>query len=144
MDNKIKVGWFSFSCCEASTIIFTELILADLETVNKRLEKSSREARTDKVSAAQLPILEKFKTTLESDTILSKLELTEDQQALAHELNLLTSKKFVYVVNVSEQQLTEKWQPDQALLDIFVRGGYIVEVTHQLFVKLGVVYLNFV
>lgn len=50
MTNKIKVGWFSFSCCEDSTIIFTELLnqyyqdwLAKIEFVHARIFKKEKE-----------------------------------------------------------------------------------------------------
>jgi GTP-binding protein YchF len=107
-------------------IINTELIMADLDTVSKRLEKVSREAKTDKKAAADLPILEKFKKALDTGTIISKLELTEDETKLAKELNLLTSKKFIYVVNVSEGQLLDGWQPGPDLMEAFGGASYVI------------------
>jgi len=107
-------------------IINTELIMADLDTVTKRLEKTSREAKNDKKAAADLPILEKFKETLNTGTLVSKLELTEDEAKLAKELNLLTAKKFIYVVNVSEEQLLNNWQPGDELKAAFGGSSYVV------------------
>lgn len=107
-------------------IINTELVMADLDTVSKRLEKTSREAKSDKKAASDLPMLEKFKDALNKGTIISKLELTEDEATLAKELNLLTSKKFIYVVNVSEEQLLNNWQPGPTLLEAFGGASYVV------------------
>lgn len=107
-------------------IINTELVMADLDTVSKRLEKTSRDAKNDKKAAADLPILEKFHQTLSNGNILSKLELTEDEAKLAKELNLLTAKKFIYIINVSEEQLLDNWQPGSELLAAFDGASYVV------------------
>ena len=69
----------------------------------------AKKAKTD------LPILEKFKNHLNANEIISELELNKDETALANELNLLTAKKFIYTINVSESQLEQKWQPDDKL-----------------------------
>ncbi len=90
-------------------VINTELILADVETVSKRLEKTRKEAKTDKVAMLELPILEKFKTQLDGGNLISQLTLDEDGVRLAKELSLLTSKKFIYVINISEEQLVAGW-----------------------------------
>ena len=58
----------------------------------------------------------KFKSHLDGGQIISKLELNEHEKTLAKELNLLTSKPFIYAVNVSEDQLMEGYKPDPALL----------------------------
>lgn len=97
-------------------VINTELILADVETVSKRLDKTRKEARTDKVAMLELPILEKFKTQLDSGNLIFQLALDEDGLRLAKELSLLTGKKFIYVINISEEQLVAGWQPDAELI----------------------------
>ena len=108
-------------------IINAELILADLETVTKRLEKTSKDAgRNDKQAKLDLPVLEKFKATLESGTIISQLTPEEDEIRLAKELNLLTAKKFVYVINVSEQQLMDGWKPGTDLTAAFGNAAYVI------------------
>ena len=98
-------------------IINTELILADIETIAKRAETAARKAKADKTAAAELNALEKFKKWLGGGKILSQLELNDEEARLAKELNLLTRKKFIYVLNISERQLLAGWKPDQGLLD---------------------------
>ncbi|OGN08250.1 MAG: redox-regulated ATPase YchF [Candidatus Yanofskybacteria bacterium RIFCSPHIGHO2_02_FULL_39_10] len=102
-------------------IINTELIFADIETVEKRIIKSEKESKTPtpegKKATADLIILAKFKQQLDSGRIISKLDLNENEDQLAKELSLLTAKKFIYVINVSENQLTDKWTPDEKLLN---------------------------
>jgi ribosome-binding ATPase len=107
-------------------IINTELVMADLDTVTKRIDNTNKKARADKMAAAELIILEKFKSHLNGGQIISKLELNEDEVKLAKELNLLTSKRFIYIVNVSEDQLMERWQPDEQLKAAFGSSPYVV------------------
>ncbi len=108
-------------------IINAELILADLETISGRFDKTAKEARASlKQAIIDLKILEKFKPWLDAGNIISKLELTEDEARLAKELNLLTAKKFIYVINVSEEQLINKWQPDEKLRKVIGDSAYIV------------------
>ena len=111
-------------------IINTELIMADLETISKRLEKTHKEAKfsTPEGKKAQhdLNILEKFKKLLESDNIVSSVHLNEDETALAKELNLLTAKRFIYLLNISEDQILEGYGPNEALLKAIGSNSYIV------------------
>ena len=108
-------------------IINTELVIADLDTVQKRIEKTAREAKAGvKEAVALMPTLEKFKSHLESGHILSKLTLTPEEQLCAKELNLLTSKKFIYVINVSEDQLMSGFEPDAGLKNTIGDAPYVV------------------
>jgi ribosome-binding ATPase len=100
-------------------IINTELILADLDTVVKRLE-------TDKKNRNDIAIPERFATELQKGVLISSLTLTDEEQALAHELNLLTAKPFIYIFNVSEAQLASGWQPSRELLDAIAGEPYVV------------------
>src|SRR3989338_3372343 len=101
-------------------IINTELVIADVETVTKRIDKVEKESKGNNAEAKKaktdLPILAKFKERLDSGSLISKFGMNEDELVLAKELNLLTAKKFIYVINVSEDQLTSKYIPDEKLL----------------------------
>lgn len=107
-------------------IINTELILADVETIIKRMGTAAHQAKTDKSAAIELVILEKFKKWLDSGNILSKLELNEDEEKLAKELNLLTRKKFIYTINVSEQQLLSGFAIEDVLKNKIGNSPFIV------------------
>jgi hypothetical protein len=107
-------------------IINAELILADLDTVTKRLDSTKRKSANDKLAREQMPMLERFATALQQGTLVSSLELSEDEQLLARELNLLTAKKFIYVINVSDIQLSERWQPPQDLLDAMAGAPHVM------------------
>ena len=87
-------------------VIETELALADFETVNKRIEKLSRDAkRGDKEAVLKLEVSEKIKKALESGKLSSEadLDLKDEMTKVAvKELSLLTMKPFLYVYNVSD------------------------------------------
>ncbi len=80
-----------------------ELILADLETVEKRLERSRKNMKSgDKKIAAEVESLEKIKETLYADKPARSLELTDEEKVLIRDLHLLTMKPVLYAANVSE------------------------------------------
>ncbi|GLB51921.1 ribosome-binding ATPase YchF [Neptunitalea chrysea] len=80
-----------------------ELQLKDLETVDKRLEKVNRAAKTgDKDAQKEQAILLKFKTALESGISARSVEVDEDEALLMKGFQLLTAKPILYVCNVDE------------------------------------------
>ena len=82
-----------------------ELIFADMETVDKRLEKSVKLARADKKHQVEVDALNKFKTVLGNGGLASNVVLTDEEKEAVSDLFLLTSKPMLYVANVSEEQL---------------------------------------
>ncbi|MEH6516662.1 MAG: redox-regulated ATPase YchF [Halioglobus sp.] len=86
-------------------VINTELALADLESCEKQLQKVLRTARGgDKDSVAMQALLEnKLLPHLNEALPVRALELDSDEQALAKQLFLLTSKPTMYIANVDEQ-----------------------------------------
>ena len=86
-----------------------ELILADLETINKGLLKIQRDVRAGKKEAIELQnVLEKYKLTLESEKFANTIELSENEKEAIKGLQLLTNKPILYVVNVNEEQKIDK------------------------------------
>lgn len=81
-----------------------ELQLKDLESVEKRLEKVSRAARTgDKEAAKEQAVLQQLKSALESAQSVRAIELSEDDRlAYVRPLQLITDKPVLYVCNVEE------------------------------------------
>lgn len=107
-------------------IINTELILADLEAVTKRLDTASKKSRTDKTAAAEVAILEDWKKSLEQGHPVTATTLSDDARILLRQVNLLTTKPLIYVFNVSEQQLLDQWQPDAALRQVIGTAPFVV------------------
>ena len=83
-----------------------ELIFADIEAIEKRMDKALKQARADKKNQAAVDGLNKIKSALESGKLASTVELTDDEKAQLSDLYLLTSKPMMYVANVSEEQLS--------------------------------------
>ena len=81
-----------------------ELIYADIEVLEKRIEKTQKMLKGDKSLAENLAVYEKLLDALNEGKTARSLELTEDERALADELNLLTLKPIIYVANVSEDE----------------------------------------
>ena len=82
-----------------------ELIFADIETVNKRLEKAKKNLKADKKYQEEIDLLEKILKCLEEGKSARTLDFNEDEQAMVKEMFLLTTKPILYVANVSEKQL---------------------------------------
>jgi hypothetical protein len=97
-------------------IINAELIIADLDTVSKRMATTEHKAKNDKDARAQIPHLQKLATALQEGKLISQLELHDEELALSRELSLLTAKKFIYIINVSDTQLAEDWKPSAELI----------------------------
>jgi GTP-binding protein YchF len=84
-------------------VINTELALADLESVEKALDKASRQARTgDKKILSRKLILEKVRDHLDGGHPVRSLEMSEDEREELRDLFLLTAKPTMYIANVDE------------------------------------------
>ena len=89
-------------------IINMELILADLDTLGKRISKTDKIVRTgDKTSRKALEIYQRFTDTLYKGIPARNVPLHDDEREILDEAHLLTSKKVLYVANVSEKVLKE-------------------------------------
>ena len=82
-----------------------ELIFADIETVNKRLDKARKNLKADKKYQEEIDLLEKIKENLESGISARAIDFNEEEQVLVKDMFLLTTKPILYIVNVSEGQL---------------------------------------
>ena len=90
-------------------IINLELVMADLDTVSKRIEKIENKARIqkDKESIAEMAILSPIKEQLEKGLPARTVKLTDEQELLAKSYHLLTKKPIIYVANVGEDDLLD-------------------------------------
>ena len=88
--------------------INAELIFADLDTVERALQKNTKLARGGNAEAkALLTVLEKCKKELEEFKLLKNLEFTENEEELLKTYQLLTKKPMMFAANVSEEDLTK-------------------------------------
>jgi len=86
--------------------IDTELLLADLESVERQIDTVKKKARGgDKDAKARLALLEKMNEALSNETPVRDVELTPEERPLLKQLNLITSKPVLYVSNVDEESV---------------------------------------
>jgi len=84
-------------------IINTELLLADLDTVEKRLEKVTKSAKSgNKKLVQEADFLKRLSTHLSEGKKAINLPMDKEEQLILNELNLLTSKPAMYIANVTE------------------------------------------
>ncbi|EKE27990.1 MAG: hypothetical protein ACD_3C00111G0007 [uncultured bacterium (gcode 4)] len=90
-------------------IINAELILADLETLEKKIGENEKKAKSwDKEAKARQEIFARLKPHLESWNLAITLDLDEEEKLLLKDLYLLTFKPFIYACNVGETQMNLK------------------------------------
>ena len=90
-------------------VINMELVLADLESVEKRLPKIEKMARQkDKTAEMELRILTRIKEALEDGKPVRSIDFNEDDQKWVNQAQLLTSKKMLYIANVGEDEIGDE------------------------------------
>lgn len=94
-----------------------ELIFADIETVNKRLDKAKKNLKANKKYQEEIDLLEKIKENLEKGISARALEFNEDEQVLVKDMFLLTTKPILYIANISEEQI-ENAENDAMVLKV--------------------------
>ena len=82
-----------------------ELILADLETIEKKIDRTKKMLKADKKYQIEIDILEKLQKALSEEKPARSVSLTEEEQELIKDTMLLTAKPILYIANVSEGQL---------------------------------------
>ncbi|KIH76386.1 hypothetical protein SAMN05660860_01431 [Geoalkalibacter ferrihydriticus] len=87
-------------------VIQTELNLADLDSVERRIQRSEKQARSgDKKLQAEIAVLQKVRTALDLGLPARKAELDDEERLLLNELQLITARPVLYVANVGEGDL---------------------------------------
>jgi ribosome-binding ATPase len=106
-------------------VIEFELAIADLASLEKRLDKTRRSARTgDKEAMGELPVLEKAYSFLKDGRGLWEARLTQEEKAVLAPLTLLTVKPVLYAANVSDSELAGEEGPHvKALREVVKQSG---------------------
>ncbi len=86
-------------------IINLELILADLAQIERRLDRTRKQARSNKEAQAEVDILEKLVVVLNAGKPARQYSFTQEEAELVKGLELLTNKPIIYAANVSEDDL---------------------------------------
>ena len=107
-------------------VITTELILADLDAVQKRLDKTQKKAKSgDKEAQAEVALLERLVPHLNENKPANILECTEEEQKLLKLFQLLSAKPVLYACNVAEGDLaTAEQNPFVQKVAAFVKAHH--------------------
>jgi ribosome-binding ATPase len=119
-------------------ILTTELALADLATVERRLEKARARERADPKAGEEVAALENIARALNEGKAARKFASDARESALAKELSLLTAKPLLYVANVDEL-LTDTSSRDVELLRALARdeGSEVITLSAKLEAELS-------
>lgn len=85
-----------------------ELMLSDMELLEKRLQRTQKAAKGDKSLSTEVELIERSLKVLEEGKSIRTLDLTEEENNIMKSLNLLSSKPIIYVANVSEDDVVDE------------------------------------
>jgi GTP-binding protein YchF len=91
--------------------IRTELVLADLGTIERALPRLEKEAKRDKAVELKIAVAKRLQAWMDEGHRASKMEMTPEERASVRDLHLLTMKPMLYVANVDESQVAEEFAP---------------------------------
>ncbi|MGL4483670.1 MAG: redox-regulated ATPase YchF [Anaerovoracaceae bacterium] len=86
-------------------VINTELLLADLEMVEKKVEKLRKQLKADKSIKVEIEILERIISCLEAGNSARSLDVSSEEDTYISSLGLLSYKPIIYVANISEEEI---------------------------------------
>jgi GTP-binding protein YchF len=118
--------------------IETELMLADLETLDRRKQKTEKKVRAgEKKAAAEFAFIQKIMALLDKGEWLGNLPYQPDEKAMLAEFQLLAAKPVLFVANVSEDAVADEVQV-KAVRDLAAkRGARVVTICGQLEAELS-------
>lgn len=97
-------------------VVDLELIFADIETIDNRLENNKRQAKSrDKIILFEIEVLQKVKASLEEGEPARNMDLTEQEKEVLDTLFLLTLKPVLYAANISEEDIGKSDQDNETL-----------------------------
>ncbi len=118
-----------------------ELILSDLEIVERAIERTAKAAKSDKKLLEKLAVLEKVKKCLEEGKCARALELTDEEISYIEESRLLTLKPIIYVANISESEVGGEYENNSGYIALRKHaeseGSEIIAVSAQIEAELA-------
>ena len=113
-----------------------ELILSDLEIVERAIDRTTKAAKSDKKLLEKLDVLEKVKAALELGKSARSIGLDAEEQAWIDESRLLTLKPIIYVANVAESEISGEYEENdyykQLKAHALEEGSEIIAVSAQI------------
>lgn len=109
-------------------VINLELALADLAQIERRIERTRKEAKKNKEAQVELELLERLAAAINEGKSVRQIELTEDEETMIKPLNLLTKKPIIYATNVSDEDLASGNQWVEQVRNIAEQDNALVVV----------------
>ncbi|MDR9498884.1 MAG: redox-regulated ATPase YchF [Hydrogenovibrio sp.] len=114
-------------------VINMELVLADMESLEKALQKVQKVAKSgDKPSIAKQALYEKVLAEVEQGTLVRLIEMSDDERALLSDLHLLTTKPMMYVANVNEDGFENNAALDKVRALAEEQGAVVVPISAEI------------
>ena len=114
-------------------VINMELVLADMESLEKALQKVQKVAKSgDKEAQAKQALFEKVLAEVEQGQLIRLLPLSEEEQALLKDLHLLTTKPMMYVANVNEDGFENNPALDRVQALAEAQGAVVVPISAEM------------
>lgn len=110
-------------------VIETELLLADMESLDKQIENIARKAKSgDKDTKAQLDLMQRVKVALDEGKPARTVAVADDERRMFKMLQLLTSKPILYVCNVNEEEAAtgNEWTEKVSVMAAEQHAEYVV------------------
>ncbi|MBG55905.1 MAG: redox-regulated ATPase YchF [Deltaproteobacteria bacterium] len=104
-------------------VVNTELILSDLEQVERKIERLHKQIKGDRDLEEELSVFEKIKNHLGEGYPAITADLGSDEKLIVSELNLLSMKPYIYIANVSENQLNDASDSEKQLRKFASQDG---------------------
>ena len=104
-------------------VVQTELILSDLEQVERKINKLHKQIKGDSDLAEELSVFEKIRNHLGEGNSAISADLDTDEKLIIGELNLLSMKPYIYIANVSEDQLKKTSDYEEQLRKFAYQEG---------------------
>ena len=100
--------------------IRTELVLADLGTIERAMPRLEKEAKKDKSAEAKIAVLKRLAEWMDQGHRAAKMDMTAEERELVYDLHLLTMKPMLYVANVDETQVAQAFDAIDGVVPIAI------------------------
>ncbi len=130
-DDIIHVSW-KVDPKDDIEVINAELIMADIDTVEKRIASDGKKAKSDKKMAIIVDIYKKILEELNKWVLVNDMNIEEEEKERLSDMHLLTNKKFVYACNVNEDMMGETEENLKKLLWITNLETRVVPISAKL------------
>ncbi len=94
-------------------VINMELVISDIEIVDKRIDRVTKLMKGDKTLASELEVLKKLHDWLDAGKSARSLETTPDEDAVIKDIPLLSNKPVIYVANIGEDEVSGEYEKNE-------------------------------